>query len=177
MGSKLLNFRQPCPRRKKYKESALSASKLLSCQGRQTLNLPGAPACFRPDLDTCGNDAVKVLVCEVTKLYCVQAFLLRMTHCTCVINSELVNIYHTFSFVSIMFDYKNNQNTFFMVLRIQSIFSILPVVTECYRNFVHKPLEYYKIKHVCVCNVRHLYVQYELFYTDNTDLFHVGINL
>jgi hypothetical protein len=42
-----------------------------------------------------GDDEVIVLVCEGTKPHCVRAFLLRMTHCTGVINSSLGKKYTT----------------------------------------------------------------------------------
>lgn len=43
LGLEPSNFRQACPRRKKFKELVLGTSKLFSCHWRQTLNLPGRP--------------------------------------------------------------------------------------------------------------------------------------
>ena len=51
LGLEASNIHQPCPRKKNFKESLLRASKLFSCQWRQTLNLPGAPTYLRPFLD------------------------------------------------------------------------------------------------------------------------------
>jgi hypothetical protein len=90
LGLEASNFRQLCPRRKTFEESVWGASKLISCQWRQTLNLPEAPTCIRPvSGQRCGDDEVTVLVYESTKPYCGQAFLMGMTHCTGVINSLL----------------------------------------------------------------------------------------
>jgi len=68
----------------------------------------GAPKCLRPvPGQRCDDDEVTVFVYEATKLYCGQAFLLGIKHCTGVINSSLGKKCHNFSFFEQSYNKKN----------------------------------------------------------------------